>query len=148
MKRLNSGMYVVATAMVLFAFQNCSKAQYAASLGNGSLVATDQTSVNLGSNDSGGVVTPQQPSGLYECIVQGHLQNQQIGLSRANLEATDSQSLPDAVCMSKHACLDLVSTKFNVVSAEERDSCGTNPSVVILSDDEIKNFVDQLNKEL
>lgn len=76
----------------------------------------------------------------YVCLLDGNGKSVRVGLVNAALGATTST--PQTVCMTQHACLEILSQSFAVVTAERRGYCnGRNPHVVNLSDDQIKDLV-------
>lgn len=73
----------------------------------------------------------------YICILQGPGKSVKVGIVSDLLGGSNSASA--SVCMSKHACLDLMSQKFSVKGAEKRGYCpAKNKNAVDMSDAEIK----------
>ena len=82
-------------------------------------------------------------SGLVACIVDGDGESRRIAVD-SNQSLSAKTGTPSDVCMSEHACLDVVSREFPVSGAEHRGYCnGQDPHVVEMSDSQIKNLVDK-----
>ncbi len=79
----------------------------------------------------------------YVCILDGPGKSHLIGL--VNDALTSQISVPQAVCMSKTACTEIVAKAFHVKMAHKRGFCpNKNPHVIALSDDAIENLVQGL----
>lgn len=73
----------------------------------------------------------------YVCILQGPGKSVKVGIVSDLLGGGSSAAA--SVCMSKRACLELMSQKFAVKAAEKRGYCpAKNPNAVNMSDAEIK----------
>ena len=73
----------------------------------------------------------------YVCILQGPGKSVKVGIVSDLLGGGSSAAA--SVCMSKRACLELMSQKFPVKAAEKRGYCpAKNPNAVNMSDAEIK----------
>lgn len=73
----------------------------------------------------------------YVCILQGPGKSVKVGIVSDVLGGGNSAAA--SVCMSKRACLELMSKKFPVKSAEKRGYCpAKSPNAVNMSDAEIK----------
>lgn len=73
----------------------------------------------------------------YVCILQGPGKSVKVGIVSDLLSGGNSSGA--SVCMSKRACLELMSQKFPVKAAERRGYCpAKNPNAVNMSDTEIK----------
>lgn len=80
-------------------------------------------------------------SGLVACILEGPGSSVKVALSQAGLAGEHSVS--KSICMSRNACLGIVSKILPVKSAEKRGYCGHNPNVVSMTDAEIEAAVNQ-----
>lgn len=79
----------------------------------------------------------EDPDHSYVCILQGPGQSVKVGIVSDLLSG--GRSAAASVCMSKRACLELMSQKFAVKAAEKRGYCpAKNPNAVNMSDAEIK----------
>jgi hypothetical protein len=79
----------------------------------------------------------------YICILEGPGESVRLGVLSDVLQ--DNGHTPDTVCMTKEACLNIVSQKFQVKDAVVRGFCpGKNPHVVPLTDAQIKEKIDKL----
>jgi hypothetical protein len=75
----------------------------------------------------------------YACILQDDDKPQRIGLTH-KLEGEDA-SKPSSVCMSKHACLDIVSGKFSVKNALHESACSKDPDALRMTDNEVAELI-------
>lgn len=75
----------------------------------------------------------------FVCILEGPGKSMKLGLIDNELRA--KRATPSSVCMTKHACLNLVSQRFGVKSAKKVGFCKGNGApkahTIRLSDDEI-----------
>lgn len=87
--------------------------------------------------------TPRGPrvkeSDLVACILVDHGKSLKLGLIEGELAG--GNSVAQSVCISRTACLDKVSEKFEVLGAYSRGYCKNNPNVVRLSDEEIDELL-------
>lgn len=73
----------------------------------------------------------------YVCILEGPGKSVKAGIVSDLLGG--GRSAAASVCMSRRACLELMSQKFAVKAAEKRGYCpAKNPNAVNMSDAEIK----------
>lgn len=124
-------------------FQNCSKVGYSSSSSSGSLIAQ-----STGASEEGQI--PVQPTisesvgdGLYVCILEGNGKSTKL----AYLDNTllGKVATPADVCMSRHACLDIVSQVFKVQEAAYRGFCpDKNPHVVTYSDAQLQAMIEKM----
>jgi hypothetical protein len=78
----------------------------------------------------------------YICILAGPGKSVRLGISNDALQANGRT--PATVCLSQHACLDIVSQAFDVKSVEKRGYCpNKNPHVVPLTDAQIQAKIGQ-----
>lgn len=78
-------------------------------------------------------------SDLVACILDGPGKSIKLGIMSNKLDGVNS--VAKSVCVTEHACLDLVSTAFKVKGVEDRGYCKNNPNVVRLSDAEVKGLL-------
>lgn len=84
-----------------------------------------------------------EEEGVYVCVLEGH--GRSIKLGYVEGELTGKVATPQDVCLSKNACLNIVSQAFEVKSAEKRGFCpNKNPHVVHFSDEEIQALIDKI----
>ncbi|MES2767694.1 MAG: hypothetical protein V4596_00995 [Bdellovibrionota bacterium] len=146
----------VLLALVLIGYQNCGKKMDFASNSSGVGISEDTTlqPIEDTSDDDSAegpdVEYPEEPpteqivdhpsnnsqgndnqngnssrsDQVYICILDGSGKSQRLGLSNNQLVTVGSTPL--TVCTTKRACLEFVSKKFNVVSAEYRGFCKEN----------------------
>lgn len=77
---------------------------------------------------------------LVACILDGPGKSIKLGLIQDHFAG--DQSVANSVCISRHACLDLVSKKFDVKEAEDgRGYCNGNPNVIRLDDKEVADLL-------
>lgn len=82
-----------------------------------------------------------QDNTTYVCILNGNGKSQRLALTDALVSKTGT---PSDVCLSKSACLNIVSQIFEVKSAEQRGFCKSssgNPHVIHMSDAQIAAMV-------
>ena len=80
---------------------------------------------------------------MYVCVLEGPGNSIKLGFLQNVLEPKNGT--PQDVCMTEHACEDIVSQVFAIKGPAARGFCpGRNPHVVSLSDSEIQSYVDAL----
>lgn len=125
----------------LVLFQNCQGAEH----GSNAASSVDSKSMTLGASETDDSEdTTAEPAddrededGSYVCILDGP--GKSVKLAVSDQSAQGQNAVPGVVCMSAHACSDIVSQKMKVKGPERRGYCkaGGNPHVVHLSDDQI-----------
>lgn len=77
----------------------------------------------------------------FICILEGNGKSQRLGFTNQALFVNNKTPL--TVCMSEHACLNIVSKKYEVKSAEDgRGFCkNAKADTIPLSDEELENLV-------
>ncbi len=149
---------------IVFGFQNCSKpVSFSADAGSGLVHKID-----TGDGDGDEVIIPNDDDGSsdedddsvvdhddddsdsdddsavesdhgYVCILEGPGSSVRVGFDE---ELVVVGSTIKEVCMSEHACLDIVSQKFSVKSAERRGFCpNKNKHVVEINDADIEELI-------
>lgn len=74
----------------------------------------------------------------FVCVLRGHGKSVKIGLADKILQG--QVGTPRDVCMTEHACLSILSRKFDVQGAERRGFCpDKNPNVIAMTDVEIES---------
>lgn len=81
----------------------------------------------------------QEGTELVACILVDHGKSLKLGLIESELAG--GTSVARSVCISRTACLDKVSEKFEVLGAYSRGYCKNNPNVVRLTDEEIDELL-------
>lgn len=79
---------------------------------------------------------------LYVCILKGAGKSIKLGMADAALAGQNQ--IPDVLCMSRNACLEIAGAKFEVEGAYQRGYCknpGGNPHVEDISDSDMKEKV-------
>ena len=95
-------------------------------------VTTDDSSSDDNSEDSD----------LVACILVDHGKSLKLGFVADKLEGVNAVS--QSVCLSRHACLDIVSKAFPVEGAYERGYCEHNPHILRLKDAEVDALIKKL----
>lgn len=76
----------------------------------------------------------------YVCILDGPGQSVKVGYQEEHL--VGQVSTPHNVCMSKHACLNILSAAFSVQGPAYRGFCKErSPQIMVLSDQQIADLV-------
>ena len=79
----------------------------------------------------------------YICILDGPGKSVRLGF--LNDQLSPNGRTPQTICMSKSACEDLVSEKFDVKEAARRGFCpDKNPHVIPMSDAELEERLDAI----
>lgn len=79
----------------------------------------------------------------YVCILNGPGKSLRLGLINGILDKNGKT--PSTVCLSKLACLEIVSTKFDVIGAEKRGFCDDkNKNITSLSNRDIEILINGL----
>ncbi|MDZ4660104.1 MAG: hypothetical protein SGJ18_00660 [Pseudomonadota bacterium] len=146
-------------AAILF-FQNCSKVGFSSNSGNLTKVAGDPgaTSANvsedgddnllpLGDGEGEGEVVEEDgdddSDGLaanYICILKGPGKSIRVGFVGGEL--VEHGRTPKVVCMSRSACLNIISKAFDVKYPVKRGFCpNKNPHVIPFSDSELQDLI-------
>lgn len=153
-------------AVLMVGFQNCSQVDFApadeeALVGKADFSseevadaeAEDDGSVadddlakdddDVADDDTGKPSCKDKSDRKYICILDGAGKSVRLGSSDELL--MENGRTVATVCMSKKACLDIVSQKFEVKSAEIRGFCpDRNPNVLSLSDEQVQAGIDEL----
>ena len=79
---------------------------------------------------------------LVACILVDHGKSLKLGFVADKLEGVNA--VAESVCISRHACLDIVSKAFPVEGAYERGYCEHNPNVLRLKDAEVEALIKKL----
>jgi len=160
-------LIVLTTFAALLMFQNCGRAKFGGD--PGSLVSVTDDSSNTGAGTpsviepppgtlppgtlppgttppdpvSPGTVTDSLNQRLYVCVLNGKGKSHKIAYITGEL--LSKNATPADVCMSKEACSEIISQKFDVQGPAFRGFCpDKNPHVVNFSDGEIQALVDAL----
>lgn len=74
----------------------------------------------------------------YICILEGKGKSVRLGFIEDDIK--ENGRTPQTVCMTKKACLEIVSRRYKVLSAEKRGYCpDKNPKVVNFSEDNVRD---------
>ncbi len=164
----NRNLLVVLLALsIVSLFQNCGKVDFENSTGSLTKVTTDPDNNAEGMpivTDEDGEDTGEEDSPVaqcegkkckcpdkdeddtdddvdnanYICILEGPGKSVRLGYSGGGL--VEVGSTPSVVCMTKSACLNIVSQKFEVKGPEKRGFCpNKNPHVISMSDAELSD---------
>jgi len=140
----------VGTLLCLSIYQNCSKQSFENRYGNASSFSSDDEAIELDNDEISDIeeasekidVVETDAEGLHICILEGSGKSVRLGLVGEN-QLGEIGSTQNAVCMSKEACLNIVSQRFDVVSAEKRGFCkGKSPQVFHLSSAQLRDLLD------
>lgn len=84
----------------------------------------------------------QPKTAKYICILEGSGNALKLRMGSNSLSPA-SHSTSKAVCISKSACLDLVSQKFDVkgIKPGSESNCAHNPNLIQLSDQEVADLL-------
>lgn len=83
---------------------------------------------------------------LYVCILEGA--GKSIKLGMADGAVAGQNQIPNVLCMSKKACLEIAGAKFEVLGAYKRGYCKDpkgNPHVMNISDKDLKDKCDKIS---
>lgn len=153
MKNLKIHLILVSLLFgTVLTFQNCGKVQFSSDQGalvakNGDPVLPEEIPTGDGDDpviieDEPVLEDPDDAALIHICILDGPGQSRHIGYDQA---LTNDGNTPQAVCMSKNACLNIAAAAFDVVSAEVRGFCpDKNPHVVAMTDEEVSAGVETL----
>jgi len=74
------------------------------------------------------------------CILDGSGKSVKLGLNaEGHLAAVNS--VADSVCVTAHACLNMIAPSFNAQAAVDRGYCGNNPNVSELTDAQVQQLL-------
>lgn len=76
---------------------------------------------------------------LVACILVDHGKSLKLGLIEQKFGGVNA--VAQSVCLSRKACLEKVSKKFNVQGAYDRGYCAHNPNVVRLTDAQVDELL-------
>lgn len=130
--RLKNFFLMIGSILIMAAFQNCGGVKFADSAAESAskLEAQNQTQTDDGDvDDETGELEPDEhvchnPRGgrkYVTCILEGPGKSLKLGLDNSGLTAVHSVS--DSVCVTRKACFEMVSQKFDVKGAYDRGHC-------------------------
>jgi hypothetical protein len=145
---------------VLFMFQNCQQSSFSSgSADQGHQSKTIGEFVAIESQDSedsanGQISQPaaEEPGsaardrgGYYVCILDGPGKSVKLGATEAG-DPQGQNGIPGVICMTKNACLNIISDYFDVKGPEFRGYCkgNGNPNVIYATDNQIKEKIETL----